>query len=92
MTNILVFRNVGCDEQYFRILSDSAYEVTSYEFLKSHLVRVLLSERGVLWGNIKLQKNCNVLPNLLKLTKFGAIVRNDELHKIHDFLIRSNSF
>ena len=34
---------------------------------------------------IKHLKNCNLLPNLHKLIKFGAIVQNDELHKIIDF-------
>ena len=34
-------------------------------------------------------KNCNLLPNLLKLIEFGVIVQNDELDKILDFFFPS---
>ena len=36
--------------------------------------------------------NCNLLPNLLKLIKFGVIVQKDELRKIINFSMRSNFF
>ena len=32
-------------------------------------------------GQNKTLKNCNLLPNFLKLKKFRVIVQNDELHK-----------
>ena len=36
---------------------------------------------------IKTLKNCNLLPNLLKLIKFGVIVQIDELHKIFNYFL-----
>ena len=40
----------------------------------------------VLGGGKVKHKNCNLLPNLLKLIKFGMIVQNDELNKILDYI------
>ena len=36
---------------------------------------------------IKHEKNCNLLPNLLELIKFGMMVQRDELHKILDYFL-----
>ena len=33
------------------------------------------------------KKNCNLLPNLPELMKFGVIVQNDELHKKLDYFL-----
>ena len=39
----------------------------------------------VLYGEkLKHKKNCNFLPNLLKLIKFESIVQIDDVHKIFD--------
>ena len=34
---------------------------------------------------LKHENNCNFLPDLLKLIKFGVVVHNDELHNILDY-------
>ena len=88
MKNILVFCAVGCDEQSLRIVSHLAHQVTSYKFLKSYLAGVLQSECDARFGKIIHEKNRNSLPNLLELIKFGEIVQNEKLHKIHDFVFK----
>ena len=60
--------------------------MTSYEFLKSYLERVLWIGSGARWWKNETLKNCNLLHNLLQLMKFGEIVQKDELHKILDYI------
>ena len=38
-------------------------------------------------AKIKHYKNCNVLPNLLKLIQFGMILQKDELHQIFEYFL-----
>ena len=39
-------------------------------------------------AKINSKKNCNSLPNWLKLIKFGGIVQQHELQKIFDYFLR----
>ena len=68
---------LGCDEEF-------RWSLTSYEFLKSYLGRVLLNACWAWrWGEKKHFISFNLSPNLLKLIKFGVMAQNDE-HKILD--------